>query len=206
MVYPGNNKLIRWFFGYYISRSIGRNFDQVSFNPVTLDASRATLLLANHYSWWDGFIVYHLNQRLFRKKAYVMVLDATIKQWGFMRHLGAFSIKPGSRDMAASLSYAAGILSNPGNLLLLFPQGRLHSNFVDDVYFEKGLNRIVEQTQANFQCVMAAGFTENFQHKKPSVNVYLKVLDTPAPNAADIARAYQQHYLESKKLQTQTVI
>lgn len=202
MIYPGKNKLLGWLFGRYISYMLRGSFHQINFNKVSLDPDKSVLLLANHYSWWDGFVFYHLNKVLFHRKAHVMVLEATLKKWPFMRHLGAFSIKRGAKDMTISLSYAAGILDEPGNLLLLFPQGKLYSNFIDDVSFQKGLAVIIEKASANFQCVLAASFTENFAQKKPSVTVYLKVLDAHSITGENIRRAYQKHYNESKKLQT----
>jgi 1-acyl-sn-glycerol-3-phosphate acyltransferase len=206
MIYPGNNKLIGGFFGWYISRSIKRHFYRVNFNKVTLHPGKATLLVANHYSWWDGFIFYHLNKVLFRKKLHVMVLEETLKNWPFMRYLGAFSIKKGAKDMSASLSYAADILEQPGNLLLLFPQGKLYSNFIADIHFQKGLDVILEKASAGFQCLLAAGFTENFAQKKPSVSVYLKVLNGPDITRAAVSQAYQEHYNESKKRQTLIIV
>lgn len=202
MVYPVKNKLFSWVFGQYIRFILQRNFHQINFNKVNIDPDKPVLLLANHYSWWDGFIYYHLNKVLFRKNPHVMVLEQTLKNWPFMRYLCAFSIRKGARDMPASLSYAAGILNKPENLLLLFPQGKLYSNFIDDIDFQKGLNVILEKASANFQCILAAAFTENFAQKNPSVSVYLKVLNIPGITGEDVGRAYQEHYNESKKLQT----
>lgn len=202
MIYPGKNKLLSWLFGRYITYILRRNFHQINFNKVSLHPDKAILLVANHYSWWDGFVFYYLNKVLFRKKLHVMVLEETLKQWPFMRHLGAFSIKRGAKDMATSLSYAAGVLGEPGSLLLMFPQGKLCSNFIEDVSFQKGLAVILEKASANFECVLAASFTENFACKKPSVTVYLKGLNTPDITGQDVSRAYQEHYNESRKLQT----
>lgn len=206
MVYPGNNKLIRWFFGHYINRSLKRNFHQINFNHIPVDHSRAILLLANHYSWWDGFIFYHLNQLLFKKQPHVMVLETTVKQWPFMRHLGAFSINPRSKSMSKSLNYAAGLLDDPDNLLLIFPQGKLYSNFIDDIRFENGLSRIIAQSSKKFEYIMAASFTEHLDHKKPSVNIHLKSAVIPGDDIPTLNHVYNQHYHQSKQLQTQTVI
>lgn len=206
MVYPGSNKLIRWLFGLYISQSLKRNFHQINFNEIAVDRSRATLLVANHYSWWDGFIFYQLNRLLFKKRAHVMVLETTVKRWDFMRHLGAFSINPQSKSISQSLNYAASLLDDPDNLLLIFPQGKLYSNFIDDIRFEKGLSRIIAQSSKKFEYIMAASFMEYFDHKKPSVNVYLKAAVIPGDDITALNQVYNQHYHQSKQLQTQTVI
>lgn len=206
MLYPGNNKLIRWFFDHYINYIIGRNFHQVNFNQVPIDRSCATLLVANHYSWWDGFIFHHLNKKLFKKRPHIMVLETTMKRWPFMKHLGAFSINPQSKDVVNSLTYAAKLLDDPDNLLLVFPQGKICSNFTDEVQFEKGLSRIIAQSSGKFQYIMAASFTEHFNLKKPTVNVYLKTKTIPPGSINAISQAYNRHYNESKQLQTQKVV
>ena len=206
MVYPGNNKLIRWLFGLYIRQSLKRNFHRINFNEITVDRSRATLLLANHYSWWDGFIFYQLNRLIFKKRPYVMVLETTLKRWPFMRHLGAFSITPHSKGMLQSLTYAARLLDDPDNLLLIFPQGKLYSNFMDVIPFETGLSQIVAQSSKNFEYIMAASFIEYFDHSKPSVNVYLKSAVISGEDINTLKNVYNQHYNQSKQLQTQTVI
>jgi hypothetical protein len=65
------------------------------------------------------------------------------------------------------------LLNDPENLVLIFPQGKLFSNFIDEVSFEKGLVKILQGVTGKFQTVYAATFIEGLQYKKPSVNVYL---------------------------------
>ncbi len=108
--------------------------------------------------------------------------------------------------MLESLKYAAERLNDPDNLVLIFPQGALHSNFVDEVMFEKGLTRIIKQVTGKFQYVFAANFVESFQHKRPSANVYLKVAEPATDSLADINAAYQQHYAAAKSIQNQTIV
>ena len=205
MIYPGNNKLIRWFFNGYIRWTSGRNFYQVNYNQINIIPNKAILLLPNHYSWLDGFIYYHINRLLFKKKFHVMILEETIMQQRFMRHLGAFSISKNSRDMIQSLNYAAQLLHDPANLVLIFPQGKLYSNFIQQPVAESGLVRIIEQAGNNFQFVLAAGFTECLNHKKPAININLKQIDDIGGNV-NISDAWQQHYSEAMARQTKIVL
>jgi hypothetical protein len=162
--------------------------------------------VANHFSWWDGFLLYHLNKILFKKAFHIMVLDETIQKAGFMKYFGAFPIKKNSKQVIASLNYAAQLLDDPDNMVVIFPQGKLYSNFVDEVKFEKGLSKIIT-SQANFQYVLAATFIENFEHKKPSVYIGLKTMDkNEIDGLIQLQTAYQQHYQSTKLQQTRITV
>ncbi|RCH55028.1 glycerol acyltransferase [Mucilaginibacter hurinus] len=205
MITTKSNKLIHWFFHRYINYIVNKNFHGVKYNTVQVDLTRSVLLIANHFSWWDGFILYHLNTLLFKKRFHIMVLEETVRKVSFIKYMGAFSVAKNSRDILTSINYAAGILNNPANLLVIFPQGKLHSNFVDDINFEKGAFKIYEQVKEKPQLIFAASFIEHLQHKLPTINVYLK----SAANVADggeLAAVYQHHYSMSKQQQTKKVI
>ncbi|MBW4891265.1 lysophospholipid acyltransferase family protein [Mucilaginibacter sp. HMF5004] len=207
MIKPKQNFIITGFFNRYISWIISRHFQKVTFNWADFDEDKSILLIANHFSWWDGFLLYHLNKIYFKKAFHIMVLNDTMQKVGFMKYLGAFSVTKNSREVIGSLDYAAGLLNENNNMVVIFPQGKLYSNFVDRVEFEKGLSRITAQAPANFQYVLSASFIEHFQYKKPSVFMGLKVLDK-----ADIATPeqlhsiYQQHYQLTKSQQTRTTV
>jgi 1-acyl-sn-glycerol-3-phosphate acyltransferase len=208
MIYPRKNKLVRWFFNAYILHIVTRNFKQVNYNTPAIDGSKSVLLLANHFSWWDGFLLYYLNRKLFKKQFHIMVIEETMKQVFFFKYMGAFSINKNSREMLDSLHYAAELLNNPENLVLIFPQGKLHSNFTDTVKFEQGLSRIIRNAAGKFQIVFAATFVETLQYKKPSATIYVKpeAENYSDKNIEELQNAYQQHYNSSKLLQTEIVI
>ncbi|MDB5111570.1 MAG: glycerol acyltransferase [Mucilaginibacter sp.] len=207
MIYPQKNNIIQGLLRYYIKWIIRRNFHAVNFNTIEIDQNKGVLLLANHFSWWDGFIWYYINTKLFKKKPYVMILEETMQSVPFFKYLGGFSVNKKLHEMLASLDYAAQLLNDPQNIVLLFPQGKLYSNFINDVHFEKGVIKIMERAKGKFQLVYAATFIENFQYKKPTVNVYLS-RDTIGTfeNIEALTRNYQQHYNAAKQLQTKIVL
>jgi 1-acyl-sn-glycerol-3-phosphate acyltransferase len=205
MIYPKNNRLMKWIFDTYVKWLVSKIFHEFLFNKVELDNSKSVLLVANHFSFWDGLILYVLNDKLLHKKFHVMILEDTAKREGMLRYAGAFSVSKNSRDMLESLNYAAELLNQPGNLLLMFPQGKLYSNFVNRVHFEQGLLKIMKKAEGKFQLLFAATFIQYFKHKKPSVTVYLKTeSETYADKPIDVLQsAYQQHYDTSKLQQTE---
>src|SRR3954468_20854904 len=110
MVYPKKSKLIHWFFHHYILRIVRRNFHTVSIDQLAVVNDKAVLLLANHFSWWDGFLMYYLNHKLIGKKFHIMILEDTVRQVSFFKYMGAFSVNKNSKDVLQSLNYAAKLL------------------------------------------------------------------------------------------------
>ncbi|RKR85342.1 acyltransferase-like protein [Mucilaginibacter gracilis] len=202
MLKPKPNFFITGFFDFYIEWIIRRCFHKVEFNKPGFDAGKSILLIANHFSWWDGFLMYHINKAVFKKKFHIMVLEESMQKINFLKYLGAFSVAKTSRQVLQSLAYAAGLLEHPDNIVVIFPQGKLYSNFVDDVDFQKGAVYIAEKANANFQYVLSATFTENFQYKKPTAHIYLKVLNVNAIVAAQLPAQFKQHYQAAKQQQT----
>ncbi|WPU93892.1 lysophospholipid acyltransferase family protein [Mucilaginibacter sabulilitoris] len=208
MIRPRKNIIIHWFFHHYILWIVARNFHEVKLTPVNIAPEKAVLLLANHFSWWDGFLMYYLNSKLLSKKFHVMILEDTAREVSFFKYMGAFSVNKNSKDMMASLDYAAGLLNDHQNMVLIFPQGKLHSNFTDNMIFQKGLMRIINGARADFQILMAATFIEHFKYKKPSAHVYLKTLTSGLTykNIDELTAVYQQYYNLAKQQQTEIVL
>jgi 1-acyl-sn-glycerol-3-phosphate acyltransferase len=190
---------------YYIKWAVGKTFHELLFNDIVLDKSKSVLLIGNHFSFWDGLILYCINDRLLKKKLHVMILEETARKERFLKYVGAFSVKKDSKGILQSLDYAAELLADPANLVLMFPQGRLYANFVTNIKFEKGLVRIIEKAAGNFQLIFASTFIQYFKHKKPTATVYLKSEpENYAGKSIDkLQEAYQRHYEASKLQQTE---
>jgi len=205
MIYPKQNSILFGLFKWYVKRIVRRNFDDIIFNEISLDPSKPILLIANHFSFWDSLILFCVNERLFKKKAYVMVLEETMRKDRFLKYGRAFSVGKNPKDIIESLNYATRLLNEPGNVVLMFPQGKLYPNFVEYVHFEKGVLNIIQKTNPEVQLVFAATFVQYFKHKKPTATVYLKQepVNYADKTINDLQQAYQQHYTASKLLQTE---
>ncbi|WP_461448980.1 1-acyl-sn-glycerol-3-phosphate acyltransferase [Mucilaginibacter sp.] len=204
MIYPKQNKIIFWCFKWYTNRLLGHAFDEIIFDKISLD-EKSILLIANHFSFWDSLILFWVNEKLFKKKAYVMVLEETMRKERFLKYGGAFSVGKQPKEIIEALNFASNLLNEPGNLVLIYPQGKLYSNFVEQVRLKKGALHIIKQTKADFQLVFAATFVQYFKHKKPTATVYLKTetVNYAGKTIGDLHQAYQQHYSASKLLQTE---
>ncbi len=89
----------------------------------------ATLWYANHVSWWDGYLIFLLEQR-WRADFYLMMEEAQLQRYQFFRRCGCFSVDRGdARAGLRSVQYAAGLLrDDPQRGVWIFPQGTITPN------------------------------------------------------------------------------
>jgi len=198
MIKPKSNKLIHGFFSWYISKIISKDFYSFNYNKPSFSNDKSILLLANHFSWWDGFLLFHLNKIYFKKHFHVMVLQDTAEKVKFLKYLGAFSIQRNAKSLIESLDYAGKLLDNPDNLVLIFPQGELNSSHVSNINFEKGLNKIIASSKKQFQYLFAAVLIDYFDQRKPSVNVFLENWEAQEYTSLQVIKnAFNRHYENS---------
>lgn len=136
-----------------------------------------------------------------------MLLEDTLIRQPMLKYGGAFSVSKGSKSIIESLDYAAQLLNDPQNLVLIFPQGKLYSNFINEVQFEQGILKIMAKAEGKFQLAYAVAFIENFQHKKPTANIYLSNhTNCTFESIEALTRHYQQYYNGAKLLQTKITL
>lgn len=157
----------------YITRWVNRNFKSVNVQPFEPRASHSILLLCNHFSWWDGIVANLTSAYNLKRKYYVMMQEDQFDKHWYFRFIGAYSIKKGSREMLASLTYSAKILDNPENLIVIFPQGNLCSNHETNIHVEKGVYKLMQQIQGPCQVVYHCMLVDYFESHKPSAYIHL---------------------------------
>ena len=167
-----------WLINQYICYILNTDFHAVKIKGDIKPDDRSVLLIPNHFSWWDGFFGWHLNQNIFRKKFHVMMLEQELSQRMFFSRVGAFSVNLGSRSIIESLNCSINILESPSNLLLMFPQGKLESQHVNTVTFHKGVERIAGRV-GNTRIVFAVCLTDYFSNRKPTLTISLKEYNGP---------------------------
>ena len=207
MLKPRQNKFIYSFFSWYISRIINSDFNKMEFNRVSFDEDRAILLLANHFSWWDGFLLFQINKLYFRKKFYVMISEDNYQKVWFLKYLGGFSVKKNSRSVIETLEYAGSLLDDADNLVIIFPQGKLYSNHTDQIEFQKGLMNMINISKRKFQYIFAASFVDYFEHRKASVICYLQVWEGAEFTSLQLIKsAYNKHFETSRQKQSANAV
>ncbi|MBD3165402.1 hypothetical protein GF324_02285 [bacterium] len=92
----------RWWapplFNLYIDRLMQRHFHGIRLlgSSPDLDPRIPVLLTPNHSTWWDGFFVYLLNRRLWRRPFHLMMLEEQLAQNLFFQKLGVYGIRQDS--------------------------------------------------------------------------------------------------------------
>ncbi len=82
--------------------------------------------VANHVSWWDGFVPYVLQRCLEPRRPFnVLMSDAELRRFPFFRWAGAFSVDASSPRAALAAILYAGAQARAGAGVWIFPQGVL---------------------------------------------------------------------------------
>ncbi|MEN9919903.1 MAG: hypothetical protein RL662_2339 [Bacteroidota bacterium] len=162
------------FFELYAKIQLRRYFRNIYFDGSFADRGKPVLIIANHFSWWDGFIQILLNQKVLNKKFHVMMLEEELKKNLILNSTGAFSIKKNSRTVIDSLNYSVQLLKNSCNMVLIFPQGKIESVYTHNFVFEKGIDYILKRLSDDVQVVFNVNLIDYFSFKQPSLSINYK--------------------------------
>ncbi|MGF1586598.1 MAG: lysophospholipid acyltransferase family protein [Bacteroidales bacterium] len=202
MIRAKHTWLHRLFFRNYFRYILRKDFREIILKGTFDDKGWPILLICNHISWWDGFFPYEINLRCFKRRFHIMMLEDQLRRIIFFRRLGAFSINPGKRSAPESLNYAKEILTDSRNMLVLFPQGRIHSQYTTDIKFRKGWFRIVKNSSRPVQIIFMASLTDYFSYRKPSLYVYIENYHKSEDlDFYDVEKSYNNFYLRSLEKQ-----
>ncbi|HEY2583134.1 MAG TPA: 1-acyl-sn-glycerol-3-phosphate acyltransferase [Mucilaginibacter sp.] len=201
---PLPNVVLEWS-AIITSWFIGRRFNKMIINEIPVKPGHSYILMCNHFSFLDGFLAIYLSLNGIHKRQtltgfYIMSLKKQMQKHWWLKYIGAFSIVPGSPSMEESLSYAAEILSEPGNLLLYYPQGNLESAHIRHIEFKDGLSHIVPKIEGNCQLIWCSVVMEYFESTKPSV--YFNMLDCGTNHDFDfetLKEKVNKHHLQAIK-------
>lgn len=160
------------FFQHYTRYLLKTRYHTVSIENHFADNGNAVLLIGNHVGWWDGFWAMYLNLKVLKRKFHFMMLEEQLLRYRFFNYTGAFSVDKGSRSVVESIRYASELLNDCKNMLLMYPQGRLHSMYEHHFQFEKGIERILKNRERKVQVVFSANLVDCFTEPKPSLSIY----------------------------------
>jgi 1-acyl-sn-glycerol-3-phosphate acyltransferase len=160
-----------WLFNTYTRIMLKRHFHNINIISDLSPRNVPAVIIANHFSWWDGFFVVYINYRIFHKKLHVMMLEEQLKKHRILSKAGAFSVTKKKKSVLESIDYCISLLNDNGNLLLFYPQGEIQSSYHYPVKFEKGLLNILEGAKKEFQLIFLAALTDYFSNKRPVLNL-----------------------------------
>jgi len=191
-----HNCIIYLIFRYISHISIKNNFNSIYINGEFKDNGNAVLVVANHISWWDGFWVEYLNYKVIHRRFYFMMLEEQlIKHWYF-RYTGGFSIKKNSRSIFDTLNYTIKLLKNKKNMVLIFPQGQIHSMHTDNIIFKKGIEKIIKEVDPETQVIYVVNLIDYFSNRKPNLYINFKVFVAEELKKYNLEEEYNNFYKE----------
>jgi 1-acyl-sn-glycerol-3-phosphate acyltransferase len=200
MLKARHHAVIYPFFRWYAGWKIRRHFGVISLTGEYHNTSRPLLVIANHATWWDGFWVLYLNNKVFRKKFHFMMLEEQLKRYRLFNHTGGFSVRKGSRSVIESLEYTAGLLRDPGNMVLLFPQGEITTMHTRRFHFMRGVEWILDRVP-DVQVLFVANMVDWFSAPRPGLYVWYEEYGVEGGGLAEIERAYSSFYERSVEMQ-----
>ena len=189
-----------WFFNWYLTAIIRRDFRQVVFDMPMLEAGKSILVLANHFSWWDGFFQVYSNRFHFRKRYHVMMLEEQLRPRWLLRYAGAYSIRIGHRSTLETLAYTNEVLQNPSNMVLVFPQGRIESQYVPHVGFQNGVLRLLKSLPENAHILFCVASIDYGSARKPTLYLNYKLF---TGHASEVEAGYAAYYEAIREAQAQ---
>lgn len=111
--------------------------------PSELPADEPIILVANHVSWWDGFLLRAV-QRALRPSStlYTVALERELVKHPILRMIGAIGIEPSS---PASILHAVRVATYkraalPNAVFGYFPQGRITPSYRRPLGFRRGVD------------------------------------------------------------------
>ncbi|MFA6275754.1 MAG: glycerol acyltransferase [Pedobacter sp.] len=204
MYHSRKNGFIFHCYSWYINYILKKDFSAFTHNQLVIKDDEAVLLLANRFSWWDGFMLFQLNKKVFKKQFHALVTTDDYKQLNYLKYFGCFAPENKGKDVLETLLYAGSLLDDPKNLVLIFPQGKIKSSYVDSIAFEKGVMQLINASKKKFQTVFSVILTDYFNNRKPIAKAYLASWQAEEYISLQLLKSeYNKHYDAAILKQTQ---
>ncbi len=176
---------------------IRRNFKTVHIDGNFQDNGNPIFVITNHISWWDGFWLMYLNLKILHRKYHFMMLEKQLKKHWYFRYSGAFSVKKKSRSIIESLHFTEELLESKANMVFMFPQGKIHSLYNDNIKFEQGAQRIINHIDDKVQVLFVADFVDYFETSKPNLYINIRQYSAKDLKGKLAEQKYNEFYSEA---------
>jgi 1-acyl-sn-glycerol-3-phosphate acyltransferase len=128
---------------------MSRRISGVSITGLDFDVprDRPIICVANHTSWWDGFLLMEIRHKL-RPNApfHSVMLASQLRKAPFLRQIGAIGIDPSSPQSVLSVKteLQARLKDRPDSFVFYFPQGRIWPSRRRPLGFKRGIELFIE--------------------------------------------------------------
>jgi len=205
MIEGKQNKFFLSFISWYSRKLMQWHFKSIRIEGELKVPDSAFLVISNHFSWWDGFIVQYLNQKILRKNFYFMMLEEQLKKRMFLNKCGGFSVSKNPGDLLKSVNYAASLLEDKNNMVLIFPQGKIETKYRYPFEFSRGIEEILKRTRTRVHIIFVANMIDYFSNPRPSLYIYYQQNDLGNnPVRKTIQNAYNKFFSDCMANQKET--
>lgn len=202
MIKAERKKWAIFIFDLYLKRLLKNHFSSfVLINEIPeIDNSKALVVIPNHFSWWDGFFVYHLMKLTVKKNVHIMMLEEQLRRYWFFQKIGCYSVNPQNPSSSvSSIKYSLELLSNPENSIVIFPQGEIEPYEKRPVTYQKGVETLCNKSQTGFDIIPIAFKIYYTNEKLPSILVRcgkLSTSDEVKLNPSALENDFQQNLIQ----------
>lgn len=179
---------------WYGQTRIKIHFNKIKMEGKQIDNDLPLLIIANHFSWWDGFFIALLNQKKFQKKFHIMMEKKQLDQNPILKGGGIFSVTKKSREAVETLRYSTELLKHSENMVALFPQGKFESAYQHPLHFEKGVEWIIKKAENRIRLVFVANQVEYFDTVKPNLFIHFEEYTPGEKNIGQIEKDYNDFF------------
>ena len=154
---------------------LGVRATRVAGIPGRMPKRTPLILVSNHVSWWDGFILRPVQQLLKPEEPlHIVMKEEELSKRPFLRRLGGVGLEAGSgaslRRLLRDLREERG--RNPAYSLLFFPQGRIWPSYRRPLGFQGGI-RLIAGAVAPATILPVGLHLEGGKHMAPTAFVSL---------------------------------
>jgi len=188
-----HNFLIYPFFKLYSVWIIKRHFGVIKVLGKFQEKNLPIFLISNHISWWDGFWSMYLNVKVFKRKFHFMMLEEQLRKFWFFNYTGGYSVNKKSKSIIETINYTNELLTDPSNMVLIYPQGEIITMHQQSFQFEKGIKRILKSHE-KYQLIFQVNLVDYFSAKSPGIYLYFEDFSDDCSDVVTMQESYNAFY------------
>lgn len=136
-------------------------------------ASRPTLYVVNHSSWWDGLLIYQAYRMLDSQQDHRILINAEgLHRYPFFGKLGAFPVDRSSPAATVAGLRACSTLLKQGSHVWMFPQGKIEGLELRPLSIQPGTAFIL-QHNPDVQLKFVTLYYSVGDHQRPLASIII---------------------------------
>jgi 1-acyl-sn-glycerol-3-phosphate acyltransferase len=161
----------RALFNSYIKRLLKKHFNSFLLTNNLPDINNHKLIITpNHFSWWDGFFIDFVNEKLIKRKLHILMLEDQLKRYWFFRKLGAYGFNPSNpKSIIEAVNYTKDVLNDKKNFSIIYPQGEIFPYDQNPISLKDGLKYFIKNSSTDLVVLPIAFKIQYEEEKLPNV-------------------------------------